>query len=175
MSGQSPPTGEDLPKVVKAAITQDYEATFNIRLVPARSLEDPDLTQRRCMPRGHAPGWDYGILTIDPGLAGIIAKGDKPVIAWLAKDAANAQHFLANPVAALREAGVELTREQEKALTRSIEAASATRVVGPGVKIASLSARAYPKGRVGGVRSGRTDGKPGARTDDFGCEPRRKG
>ena len=46
------------------------------------------------------------------------------MVAWLAKDAGNARRFLANPVAAMREAGVELSRADEKALARAGEAAA---------------------------------------------------
>jgi len=37
--GQSQTAGVDLAKVVRAQVPQDYEANFNIRLIPARSLE----------------------------------------------------------------------------------------------------------------------------------------
>jgi len=174
-SGQSQPAGEDFAKVVKAAVPQDYKANFHIRLVPARSLESGVRAEAQCMPRGHASGWHHGTETIDPGLVAVVNKGDKVMVAWLAKDTANAQRFLANPVAAMREAGVELSREQEKALARSNEAAATARVVGPGVNIASLSAQVYPKGRVGGLGSGRSGGKIDGKTDDFGCAPKRKG
>ena len=93
------------------------------------------------------------------------------MVDWLANDTVNSQSFLASPVDAMREAGVQLSRAEEKALARSNEAASATRVVGPGAKVTSLSAQAYPNGRVGGLGSGNAGGK----TDDFDCGPKRKG
>jgi len=169
-SGQRQTAGEDLAKVVKAQIPQDYEASFNVRLVPAHSLERDVQVQASCKPRGNSLGWDHGMATIDPGLVATLNKADKVMVAWLAKDTANAQRFLANPVAAIREAGVELTRAEEKALARANDATSAARVVGPGIKVASLSAQAFPNGRIGSIGSGRTDGK----TDDFACGPKAK-
>lgn len=169
--GQSRPAGEILGKVLRAVVPQDYEAKFNIRLVPGRSLENGVLAQPRCKPRGHAPGWNHDTGTIAPDLVATLKNADKLMIAWLAKDTANAQSFLANPVAAMREAGVELARADEKALARANEDANSARVVGPGVQVASLSARAYPKGRIGGLGSAKPDGK----ADDFDCGPKKKG
>ena len=171
IGGQSQPAGEVPAKVLRAVVPQDYEAKFNIRLVPARSLENGVKVEPRCKPRGHAPGWNHDTGMIAPDLVVTLKNADKLMIAWLAKDTANAQSFLANPVAAMREAGVGLARADEKVLARANEAADAARVVGPGVKVASLSARAYPKGRIGGLGPARTDGK----TDDFDCGPKRKG
>ena len=163
---------DELAKVVMAKVPQGYEANFNIRLVPARTLDVIDQRQERCRPRGHSTGWTPGVLAIDPGLVATLNKADKAVVAWLAKDSANAQRFLAEPVAALREAGVELSRAEEKALFRANAEAQSARVVGPGVKVASLDARAYPKGQVGRLGPSTKDGKG---DDSFGCEPRRKG
>ena len=170
-SAQGQAAGEVLGKVVKAHVPQDYEANFNVRLVPARSLENGIQLQPRCKPRGNMTGWDHGTVALDPGLVATLGEADKLMVTWLAKDTANAQRFLANPVAAMREAGVQLTRAEEKALARANEATSAARVVGPGINVVSLSAQVFPKGRVGGIGSSKTDGK----TDDFTCGPKRKG
>ena len=172
--GESQPASDHLAQVVKAVVPQDHDAKFNIRLVPGHSLEKGLELQPLCRPRGHAPGWNHGGLAIDPGLVATLSKANNAMVGWLAKDAGNAQRFLANPVAAMREAGVELSRAEEKALVRSNEAAAASRVVGPGVRITALSAKAYPNGRVGGIGPGRTDGG-GGKTDDFDCGPKRKG
>ncbi|HXO70021.1 MAG TPA: hypothetical protein VN838_13755 [Bradyrhizobium sp.] len=169
--GQSQPTGETLATLVKAAVPQDYQGNFNIRLVGAHSLETGVKAQPRCRPRGHSVGWDRGDLAIDPGLVATLNKADKLMVDWLAKDTANAQSFLADPVIAMRKAGVELSRAEEKTLARANEAAGATRFVGPGVKIGTVSAKAYPNGRIGGLGPNKTDGK----TDDFDCGPKRKG
>jgi len=166
--------GAELGKVLKAQVPQDYNANFNIRIVPARSL-DKALLQPQCAPRGNVTGWHYGAVAVDPGVVATLNKVDKPIVAWLAKDAANAKLFLADPLAAIREAGVQLTRAEEKALARAHSQVSATRVVGPGTNVASLSAQVYPKGRVGSIGSTKPDGKPEGKTDDFGCGPKRKG
>lgn len=172
-----------LAKVVMAKVSQDHEATFNIRVVPANSLGKVLEVQPKCKPRGHRTGWDlHDAVAISPGLVATLGKANNAMVAWLAKDTANTQRFLANPVAAMREAGVELSRSDEKALSRANAEASAARVVGPGVRIASLSAQTFPNGRVGGIGPSKTDGggRPGGaagggKPDDFDCGPRRKG
>jgi hypothetical protein len=92
-------------------------------------------------------------------------------VAWLAKDSGHAQQFLANPVAAMAEAGVALTRAQQKDLARSSEEAAAARTVKDGENGVSMVTQVFPKGRVGSIGSRRPDGD----ADDFGCGPRRKG
>lgn len=162
---------EDSTRLVEAEVPQDYKASFNLRIVPGRSLESALRPSARCTPRGSTAGWAAGTPAIEPGLVATLARADKAMIAWLAKDAANAKAFLANPVAAMREAGIKLSRPEEKALARAHEAARASRVVAPGVNIDSIEAQAFPNGRVGGVGTG----KPAGKTDDFGCGPKRKG
>ena len=171
--------GEAVAKVVKANVPQDAQASFNLRIVPGRGLKGALEVQPNCKPRGHSHGWTPGILGVDSALLGTLAKADKTMVAWLAKDAGNARRFLANPVAAMREAGVELSRADEKALARAGEATAAARSVAPGVDVVSVAVQAFPNGRVGAVGprkpDGKQDGKPDGKVDDFGCGPKRKG
>ena len=167
------------PQAVKAQVPQAYEARFNVRIVPGRSLTPVPVP--RCRPRGHrSPGWHAGgTLAIDPAVVHALAAADKVVMSWLAADRANAGRFLADPVAALRDAGVKLSRAEEKAIARVAVASEATRVVPPGVNVADVAAAAYPNGRVGQIGSGRPGGRPpkGESGGDagIGCGPRRKG
>lgn len=170
-TAQAETSGEPVTKMVKAEVPQQYEAKFNVRIVPGRSLDAALEARPHCKPRGHSHGWTPGTLGIDRDLVATLAKADKTMVAWLAKDTANAQHFLANPVAAMREAGVALSRAEEKTIARASAASAAARNVGPGVNVASLTAKAFPDGRVGGLGSLKPDGK----ADDFGCGPKRKG
>lgn len=168
---QAPPAGDVVRKLVRAEVPQDYQAKFNVRIVPGRSIEGAHLVRPQCLPRGHAQGWVPGALGISQQLAATLAKADKTMVAWLAKDAANAQRFLENPAGAMREAGVELTRAEEKLLARASAASGAARHVAPGVNVVSLTAKAYPDGCVGATGAV----KPGRKADDFGCGPKRKG
>jgi len=162
-------------KILRAQVPQSYEAKFNVRIVPGRSLGDALVERLGCKPRGHRKGW--GPLTaglaqeLTPALVDKLARADKAVMTWLAKDKANAQRFLAEPVQALSEAGVELDRSEQKALARARAAAAATQLVPPGVDVTSVVAEAVPGGRVGGVARAKAGGGADAPPD---CGPRRK-
>jgi hypothetical protein len=166
---------DNLAKAVIAKVPQEVAANFTVRLVPGRTLDGIDLRQVACRPRGNRTGWTPSHVAIDPGLLGVLSKADKAMVAWLARDSANAKRFLAEPVAALRESGVTLSRAEEKALARAHAEAGSDRVVGPGVKVASLDVKAYPNGFIGRLGPSRRDGTNDKPADSFGCEPRRKG
>ena len=171
-STATPGAGEAITKLVKAQVPQDVQSNFNLRIVPARSLDGLTKTPAQCQPRGHAAhGWTAGQFGVDAVLVSALAKGDKALVAWLAKDNSHAQKFLASPVAAMAEAGVELTRAQQKALARSSEEAAAARTVKNGENGVSMVTQVFPKGRVGSIGTH----KPEGATDDFGCGPKRKG
>jgi len=96
-----------------------------------------------------------------------LKKADKTVIAWLAKDEANARLFMARPAEALAKAGIDLTRADQKAIDRTHREVREVAVVGPGVKVASFTATAFPRGQIGKIKPGR---KPkDERNDNIGC------
>lgn len=170
-----PSSDDGVSKFLKAHVPQDYEANIRVRVVPGRSLKDVGVLAPRCRPRGHSTGWTPGLVALNPDLVATLAKADKVMVAWLAKDQANTQRFLADPVGAMREAGVELSRSDEKALARASVVAAAARVVPPGVRVASLAAQTIPNGRVGHIDVVKPGATPDAKTDNFGCGPKRKG
>jgi len=154
--------------VVVVKMPQGYDARIVIRFVPGRDIRvTPAL--RGCQPRQGAPRRDAEPVPLPEGLAGKLREVNAKVVAWLARDDANPRLFLTRPVEALMKAGVELTRAEQKALTRAHGAVRETTVVPPGVRVAELSASANPRGRVG-------ETKPTPRTadgndSDCGCGP----
>ena len=171
-STATPAVGEAITKHVKTQVQQDVQSNFNLRIVPARSLDRLTKTPPQCQPREHAAhGWTAGQFVVDAALVSTLAKGDKALMTWLAKDRSHAQKFLASPVAAMAEAGVALTRSQEKSLVRSSEEAAAARTVKNGENGVSMVTQVFPKGRVGSIGTHKPDGD----TDDFGCGPKVKG
>lgn len=150
---------------------QSYDAKFNVRIVPGHAIRGGIAALSSCEPRGHRKGWDPVRSALRSELVGKLAKADKAVMTWLARDAGNGQRFLNTPVAALREAGVQLERAEEKALARMATAAADARVVPPGVNVLAVSAQAFPNGRVGNLGATRPPGKG----DGFDCGPKRKG
>lgn len=153
---------------VVATIQQGYETRLNVRLVRGREA-DIAVLARGCRPRQGAPRRDADPVALPPTLVDKLRAADAQVVAWLAKDPANARRFFAEPVAALREAGVELDRAEQKHLARAHGAVREASVVAPGVRVERLDVVGHRNGRVGDVL---TPSKPQAgRDDDAGCGP----
>ena len=55
---------DGLGKVLKAQVPQDYDAKFNLRIVPNRSLGDTLVAAAGCQPRGHRKGWEAGAVAL---------------------------------------------------------------------------------------------------------------
>jgi len=145
-------------EMIVAKIPQGYETNINVRFVPGRSIDFAPIS-KKCRPRKGAPSRNADPLNLPPDLIEKLKKADKVVIAWLAKDEANAKLFLNRPAEALIKAGVDLTRAEQKTIDRTHHEVHQATVVGPGVKVASLTATAYTRGRIGKI-------KPGAKTND---------
>lgn len=145
-------------ELVVAKVPQGYETKINLRLVPGREFEIAPIP-KGCRPRKGAPRRHAELLDLPAELIDKLRRSDKTVIAWLAQDQANARLFMARPAEALVKAGVDLTRAEQKAIDRTHGQVSEAAVVAPGVKVASLTAAAFPRGQVGKI-------KPGARPDD---------
>ncbi len=161
----------DRSAMIVAKIPQGYDTKINIRLVPGRDIKlTPEIVG--CQPRQGAPRRDAEPVALPESLVGKLKDADKKVVEWLAQDEANARLFLARPVEALTKAGVDLTRSEQKTLERTHRAVNEASVIAPGVKVADLSASAYPTGRVGELRPGpkMKDG----RDEDRGRGPKAK-
>lgn len=145
---ESPDASEQRSTVV-AKVAQGFETNINIRVVPGHSLADLERVQKVCRPRQGAQRRDAEPLDLPADQVKKFKDIDKAVIKWLAKDPGNMELYLANPAAALDQADVGLDRADLKAIARSHEAVRAATVVGPGVRVADLKAKAFPKGRLG--------------------------
>lgn len=153
-------------KLVHAKMHQGYETKINIRLVPGRGI---DITSKPtgCQPRLGAPRRNAEPLSLPPAVISKLQDADKVVVAWLAKDEANARLFIANPAEALVAAGVDLTRAEQKAIGRAHNEVAETMVVGPGVKVNKIDVAAFRRGQVGKIKPG---AKPQDDSDDnIGC------
>lgn len=154
---------------VVARIPQGYEGKVNVRLLPIRDF-DLGSTRLGCRPRG--PRRDAGPILLPTDLTTKLRNANKNVVAWLNADAANSQLFLLNPVEALKKAGVELSRREEKALDRVHRDNNEAGAIAPGVSITNLDAVAHPTGRVGSVKPGRPST---GTTREVRCGFKRKG
>jgi len=153
-------------ELVVAKVPQGYATNINLRLVRGVELGRIALP-RGCRPRKGAPRRDTKMVDLPAELVEKLKEADQAVVAWLAADEANVQQFLREPAVALRRAGVELTRAEQKAIARSHREVREATVVAPGVKVGKLSAVALPKGKVGQIRPG--VGKPDNGEKVAGC------
>lgn len=156
---------------VTAKVPQGFDARVNIRLVPGRDFEFRPIPAF-CRPRQGAVRREAASVPLPESLVAKLKDGNKKVVEWLGRDPENAKLFLAKPLEALAAAGLELSRAEQKALSRSREAVAEATVVAPGVKVAELKVAAYPKGRVGEIKPG-SPTKPG-RLEKSGCVHRGK-
>lgn len=150
----------DRGEMIVAKVPQGYETNINVRLVPGRDVEIAPIP-KECRPRKGAPRRDAEPLDLPPDLVVKLKDADKAVVAWLAEDEANARLFVARPAEALVKAGVDLTRADQKAIDRTHREVAQATVVGPGVKVANLTATAFPRGHIGRI-------KPSAKPNDDG-------
>lgn len=132
---------------IRAIVQPGFDAKVSIRIVPGKDIftEPP---RPACRPRGDRP---YGIrpLPYTPDLVVKLTEANAGVSAWLAKDESNARAFLDNPVAALAEAGVDLTRAEAKAVSRTHALLKEDAVLPPGAQISTLDVVAVKRGKVG--------------------------
>jgi hypothetical protein len=144
-------SGKRMNTVVRAMARQGYDTTVSVRIVPGTSLGDL-LRPKRCEPRKGAQRREADPFDLPAGLIERLREVDKSVVAWLAKDQANARLFLARPAEALAQAAADLDRADLKALDRAHQAVREATVVAPGVRVADLKAEAFPNGRVGDIK-----------------------
>jgi len=155
----------DQSEMVVAKVPQGYETNINVRLVPGGDVEITP-SPKVCRPREGALRRDAEPLALPPDLIEKLKKADKAVVAWLAQDEANAAQFIARPAEALVKAGVDLTRADQKAIDRARSEVGEATVVGPGVKVASFTAVAFPGGRIGKIKPG---AKPQDKPNNIAC------
>lgn len=154
------PTDRVTTSPVTAKVHQGYNLNMKINIVGTKDIPIGRLL-KGCQPRQGAPRRDADALDLPPATRATLLAANREVMAWLARDNANAQAFLADPVAALLKAGVKLDRADQKTLVRArAEIAATAEVVTPGLQLRSLSVAANPNGRVKRVEGA---------TDDCGC------
>lgn len=141
--------------MILGRVPQGYDTNINIRFVPARDIQlEADVLG--CQPRQGAQRRDAQPVTLPLDLVDKLRDASKRVMEWMARDAANANLFLTQPVQAMLTAGIELTRAEQKMLERTYAGVKAASVIAPGVKVVDLSATAHQKGKVGGLKAGPT-------------------
>ncbi len=154
---------------VGATVQPGFTSAISVRLLPAREVVIA-APAPGCQPRGGGPGRPSGQqVPLPDGLGGRLQAANKAVVAWLTRDPANAQLFLADPVTALAQAGAELTRADVKALARAHTQVRQQAVLPPGGTVSELTVRAAARGKVSDPSSRRPTGPGGAPRAGCGC------
>jgi len=147
-----PATTVGSTRPIAATVQPGFETSIAIRIVPATTLFPVE--EGGCRPRGDL-GYTPPRPVLSDDLVATLTESSGLVTAWLAKQAAHAQLFVDDPVAALQQAGVDLSRAQAKELTASHAAVKADAVLPPGGRLTDLSVTAVRRGKVGDTRPGR--------------------
>ncbi|MEE8574104.1 MAG: hypothetical protein V3T30_01725 [Thermodesulfobacteriota bacterium] len=155
----------DTSKAVVAKIPKGYNSTINVRIVPDRDIKvaSPGLG---CQPRQDATRRNAQPVDLPQDLVLKLKDANKQISIWLAKDTVNAELFMAHPVEAMTQAGVDFTRKEQKTLLRAHQGVKEVSMVAPEVNVKKISVSATAKGSVK---------KPAKKTqtkrdDDCGCD-----
>jgi hypothetical protein len=152
-SGPGRPLPADPPsRPITAVMQPGFDTSVAIRIVPA-TTPFPTQNGGGCAPRGDR-NYTPPRPQLSDVLIGKLTEASGAVTTWLAKQPAHARLFINDPVTALQQAGVDLTRAEAKELARSHTAVRADAVLPPGAQLSELTVTATRRGKV-------SDGRPG--------------
>ena len=133
-------------EAVSAVIPQGFDHKINIRIVAGTEFEIKP-REKKCMPRKGADRRDTRPLDLPPEFEKNFPDINRKVMAWLNQSAEHAHLFLEQPVESLIKAGVKLSREDQKHLSRNVEEVKSMAMVSPGVRVTHFTA-GTSKGKV---------------------------
>ena len=141
-------------QAVVARLPSEQEQVVNLRFVRGTAFADP--RPLRCRPRGNVQqtGFDFvrdAVAVLPGNLLARLKDANERVIGWIAASETNARLFTENPARALKEARVELSRSDEKAIARAREELSDEAALPPGTRLTGISAKGYARGEVGKI------------------------
>lgn len=131
--------------IVTGHVQQAYGVNLNLTILPARDISSQ--LRLACQPRKGAQTIDKNPLDLPPPLRRWLIEGNKQITSWLARDVANQRAFIADPAAALQQAGLLMDRATAKALHRVRAAADASAAVMPGLQLQTVKV-AVGRGQV---------------------------
>lgn len=149
--------------IVTGQVQQAYDLNLNLTVMPARDIGSQ--LRLACRPRKGAQRVDKNPLDLPPPLRTWLIDSNKQITAWLARDVANQRAFIADPAAALQQAGLQMDRATAKALQRVRAAADASAAVMPGLQLQTMKV-AVGRGQIKHHSDGRDWAPPPLRDDD---------
>jgi hypothetical protein len=139
---------EPTPTVV-AQRSEAYDLHLKVNVLPARDILGTVLLG--CQPRQGAQRIKKDSVELPEDTRHALGLANRQLIDWLAKSQANAQAFLADPLAALGQAGVKLDRSHLKAIDRVMREVGQSQAVWPGLQMQSVQVSARSQGTVPAV------------------------
>lgn len=134
-------------KPVKAIVPQGSNQNLNIRVLAASSDVSKLNLFNKCNPRKQLDGKDRLITVLPEGLKKIFNEANKKMTDWLSKSEDNVKSYLHDPVGALKAAGVELARTDQKELSRNFEEFKSVTLLSPGLNLNQFTTK-YKTGTI---------------------------
>ncbi len=148
---------------VAGQIQQAYKVNLNLTILPARDIQSQ--LRSVCQPRKGAERTEKDPLDLPPPLRNWLIEANKQITAWLARDVSNQRAFIADPTAAMQQAGLQMDRATAKALHRVRAATDASAAVMPGLQLQTVKV-AVGRGQIKCHPTGRDWAPPPLRADD---------
>jgi hypothetical protein len=134
-------------KPVKAVIPQDSHHNFRVNVVAAVTDISKIARIDKCRPRTTLDGKPHLHDVLTPGLIHTFAEANNKMVAWLGKSEENIHAYLADPVASLKKAGIELERADQKTIARNFENFKAENLLAPGMNLKNFTG-VFKKGKI---------------------------
>jgi hypothetical protein len=152
-------------EAVSVTISHGYDHKINILVVPATEIAIRP--EKKCVPRKDADRRDARPLDLPPDFIRNFPEINKKMMGWLTSDAGNAHLFLQKPVESMLKAGIKLSREDQKQLSRNVEEIKAMAMIPPGARVTHFTAGTH-KGKVT-KEPEKKSGKDKSSEKDCGC------
>ncbi len=134
-------------KPAKAIVPQDSNHKFRINLVAAATDVSKIGLVNKCKPRTSLDGKTQLFEVLPPRLVNSFEDTDKKMVDWLSRSQENVHEYLSDPVSALKKAGVELERADQKTIHRNFENFQAENLLSPGMNLQNLTGL-FRKGKI---------------------------
>ena len=138
---------QNYDKPVKAVIPNDSNHNLRINVVAAVTDISKIGLVDKCQPRTSLDGKPGLHDALTPGLVNSFAEANKKMVVWLGQSPDNAHAYLADPVAALKKAGIALERADQKTIARNFEGFQTENLLSPGMNLKSFTG-VYKKGKI---------------------------
>jgi hypothetical protein len=133
-------------RTLQPRASQAYDLNLKVTFLPGRT--GLPVAALGCQPRQDGQRVDVPALDLPPSTHRFLQEANATVLDWLARDASHQAAFVADPLAALQQAGLKLARSDAKALARLRDGLASAQAITPGLQLRTLHTAVDPKGRA---------------------------